>query len=227
MTIPFFFRAPPSEATAESELLQSSVHAQAVPNYGTVTNATDPTNESPLPGLASPVLLASERRIALEQHDKTRYQNKFLINSMLIVLALTLQCIFLGIQLGLCTEHFQQWRYLLLVCLQNCALIFSAGAYLAARNIELSYITLFIGLLSAISPTGMIAAMLKKNALQKVPHLAKAISFAVSCGTLLFTTFYEMLRQKNHGSVIGLTKFLAILSGAGVMYSLQYFISIL
>lgn len=215
---------PPVEPTAKSELLQSSILSQAIPNYGTVTNVTEPAIDNPLPSLTTPAMLANERRRAIDEYEASKYQNKFMINSMLIIIAMTLQYIFLGIHLGMEIKSFQQWPRLLATCLQNFILTFSVGTYISSGNMEISFVGLFIFVISIIPEVGLIILMISKNAFQNLAHLPKGMASAISCGILLYTTFYVMIRQKSSGSVVGLIKFLAIVAGAAIMCSLQYFL---
>lgn len=226
MNIFFSFRNPQAEATPKSELLRSSILAHPVPNYGAVTNVTEPPIDNPLPVLPSPALLANERRIAMEQYNEAKHQNKFLIISSLISIALTLQYAFSGIHLGLEAENTQKFTHLFIICLQNFILNFAAGSYLVIGNLKFFYNAIIIGMLSLVSPILLIYVMIKKSAVQELSHLFKGIVFAIACGILLYTIFCGILRQKYFHGVNGLTKFLAVLIGASLMIGFQYLISI-
>lgn len=197
-----------------------------MPNYGAVTNVTEPPIDNPLPILPSPALLANERRIEMELYNEAKHQNKFLINSSLISIGLTLQYAFSGIHLGLEAEHSQKFTHLFIICMQNFILNFAAGSYLVIGNLKIFYNAIIMGMLSFVSPILLTYVMIKKTAVQEPSHLIKGIVFAIACGILLYTIFCGMLRQKYFHGVNGLTKFLAVLIGASLMIGFQYIISI-
>lgn len=211
----------------KSELLRSSILAQAIPNYGTVTNVTEPAVDNPLPVLTAPVLLAEERRHIREQNENACEQSKFLLGSLLIVIVLSLQYVLQGIHLVSHTETSNQWSYLLVACLQNVIVTFSSGSYLVAGNTGFVYIVVIVVVLSTASPIGMIVAMVNKNAVDAMSHRAAGVVLANICGILVYVTFCNMLRKKNFGSVVGMVKFLAVILGAGIAVILQYVLRIL
>lgn len=197
-----------------------------MPNYGAVTNVTEPPIDNPLPVLPSPVLLANERRIAAEQYNEAKHQNRFLISGCLISIALTLQYAFSGMHLGLEAERSQKFTHLFIIGMQNFILNFAAGSYFAIGNLKFFYNAIIMGTLSFVSPVALIYVMIKNTAIQEPSHLVKGVVFAIACGILLYTIFCGMLRQKYFHGVNGLTKFLAVLIGASLMIGLQYLISI-
>ncbi|GFQ94933.1 uncharacterized protein TNCT_138291 [Trichonephila clavata] len=206
---------------SSTNLLRSSILAQPLPNYGSVTNTADLRNTEPVAVLPAPVMIANNGNIAIVQHLQDLSSPVTTSTSnILLVLALSLYAIFQGTTIGLLTQS-SPWTTLLVTCLQQSVLVFIVGWVGLAQSEQLMPMMAYVMILCVMSPFGITLAMLC-HTLANVSPIVSGCSKAIVCGSLLYLTFCDLLRRRKLKESPHIERFAGFTLGATVMAALQY-----
>lgn len=215
-------RPSDEQAAANSELIRSSILEQPVPNYGTMGAVPDTIIEDPTSHLQSPTLV---KAIESAKHQLL-YENNISISSIMTVAALSFHSIFEGFAIGFQQTITDTWTLMLAISLHKFVIAFVIGVEILGDGCLWHQVMCYITVFSIMSPIGMIAAIFAQRNVEQMSPLVTGSINCLACGTLLYVTFFEILRRKSHG-VYGLKKFCAIAMGAGVMAAVQYTTTVL
>ncbi|GFW83061.1 uncharacterized protein TNCV_4604881 [Trichonephila clavipes] len=206
---------------SSTNLLRSSILAQPLPNYGSVTNTADLRNTEPVAVLPAPVMITNNGNIAIVQHLQDLSSPVTTSTSnILLVLALSLYAVFQGTTIGLLTQS-SPWTTLLVTCLQQSVLVFIVGWVGLAQSEELMPMMAYVVVLCVMSPFGITLAMLC-HTLANVSPIISGCSKAIVCGSLLYLTFCDLLRRRKLKESPHIERFAGFTLGATVMAALQY-----
>ncbi|KFM72505.1 Zinc transporter ZIP1, partial [Stegodyphus mimosarum] len=195
-------------------LIRSSIIAQPVPNYGAVSNLLEERRNE------APPIIVGEEVFPIVQHTATTVHQVLPTNNLFIFLSLSFFAIYQGMITGLKTSP--SWTVLLLVCLQQFLITFVVGTDIITYSDKLLQVIIYVSVFSIMSPSGISLSMFARNTVLEMPVLVGAIIIGLTCGILLYVTFFEILHRRTILGVHGLPKFFAVTLGSGIMAALQY-----
>ncbi|XP_054707594.1 zinc transporter ZIP1-like [Uloborus diversus] len=207
---------------AKEDLLRSSIIAQPLPNYGTIVTATDQAIANQAAIIPPTVLVTNDGSLAVVKTTRVPVHNKYPRDSVVTVFSLSFQAIMQGIKAGLFASASRSWIDLLLICAQQFLITFVVGCELLGGTEKLHHIVLFVAVLSMMSPVGVLISMFASNSVTHIPYLITGTLNAMTCGSLLYIVFYEILRHNRPDGIRHFRKFCAITLGSGIMAALEY-----
>ncbi|XP_035230692.1 uncharacterized protein LOC118202628 [Stegodyphus dumicola] len=196
-------------------LIRSSIIAQPVPNYGAVSNLLEERrNEAP------PIIVEGEGVLSIVQDTTATVHQVLPTNNLFIFLSLSFFSLYQGMITGLKTSP--SWTMLSLVCLQQFLITFVVGTDIITYSDKLLQVIIYVSVFSIMSPSGISLSMFARNTVLEIPVLVGALIIGLTCGILLYVTFFEILHRRTILGVHGVPKFFAVTFGSGIMAALQY-----
>ncbi|KAF8793835.1 uncharacterized protein LOC129961661 [Argiope bruennichi] len=212
-----------SEQTASTaNLLQSSILAQPVPNYGSVTNMADPRPNETVPVLAAPVVIANNGNVTFVRRLQDLSSPVTTSTSnVLLVIALSLYALIQGATIGLLTQS-SPWTTLLVTCFQQSILVFIIGWVGVAQKEHYMPVVVYVAVMSLMSPFGISLSMFNEQNINDIPSIVSGVSKAIVCGSLLYLTFCDLLRRRSLKESPHIERFAGFTLGAAIMAALEY-----
>lgn len=138
---------------------------------------------------------------------------------IMIVFALSFHSIFDGLAIGLQDTATHTMQLLFAITVHKLVIAFVVGLDVYSETHSIRKVIAYMLPFSVMSPIGLIAAAFAKV---NMPDSAVGILSALSAGSLLYITFFEILfREKSTSKLTGCVRFLAVLSGFLLMAGLQ------
>lgn len=137
----------------------------------------------------------------------------------MIIFALSFHSIFDGVAIGLQETSAHLLQLLFAISMHKLLIAFVVGLQIYSETKSLRKVIIYMLPFSLMSPIGLIATAWAKVALS---NFFGSVLTAISTGSLLYITFYEiLLREKQLGRISGILQFTAVLSGFCLMATLQ------
>ncbi|KAI1301716.1 Zinc transporter ZIP1 [Halotydeus destructor] len=205
----------------EREDIEHAVRAETGSNYGSVKCHSEGTEEEDsvsdkvtlLPSATSHIpdaLLAGS-----DAEDKTHP----VFRCVLIVFALSFHSLFEGLAIGLQDTVSEVWQLLLAISLHKLLIAFVVGLDIHSETKSLNRVIIYMIPFSLMSPLGVLVGTFSSV---NVSDFVTGLLSAISAGSLLYVTFFEiLLRERTSSKISGLLQFAAVFIGFITMTGLQ------
>ena len=137
----------------------------------------------------------------------------------MIIFALSFHSLFDGLAIGLQETTSHMIQLLFAISMHKLLIAFVVGLDVFTETKSMKKVIVYMLPFSLMSPIGVIIAAYARV---QMPGSTVGILTALSTGSLLYITFFEILfREKKHSPLLGVTQFLAVASGFVLMAVLQ------
>lgn len=158
----------------------------------------------------------------IERQAKTRQQ---ILRCILIILALSFHAIFEGLAIGLQKSIPDIWYLFTAVSIHSAAILFCITLELLIARAKMRSILVHVLLLSITSPLGVLTGLIITMTTDMDTH-AKSIAVVFlegfSAGTILYITFFEVLKREKERRIYSFRRAVFILAGFILMAVLEY-----
>lgn len=146
------------------------------------------------------------------------------LDDFITILALSFNSIFEGFAVGFQHTEISTWMLFFSIALHKYVSVFVISLETLSKGGSNLRVISYVAIFSFMSPVGMLAAMLTHENLIDTKNFEIIILNSISVGTLLYVTFYEMLKQrKDYVEISGFAQFFVLLVGFIVMSVIEYF----
>lgn len=153
--------------------------------------------------------------------DKMRQQS---IRCILVVLALSFHAIIEGFSIGLQKNHAEIWYMFIATSIHSAIMLFCIGLELLLARTRYKFIFIIVLILAVANPVGVILGLIVTMK-SKVDTLCKSVAVVLleglSAGTILYITFFEILKREKERRVHRLSRSCCIIAGFTLMALLQ------
>lgn len=140
---------------------------------------------------------------------------------IMIVFALSFHSIFDGVAIGLQSTPGHLIQLMLAIAMHKLLIAFVVGLQIFSETKSLKKVTMYMLPFSLMSPVALVVTAQAKIVFS---DLMTGALTAISTGSLLYITFYEiLLREKQSARISGLMQFVATVCGFALMALLQSF----
>lgn len=158
----------------------------------------------------------------IDFENKTRQQ---ILSCILIVLALSSHALMEGLAIGLQQSMPDIWYLFTAVSIHSAAILFSTTLEGLIAHAKIKTILVQVILLSATSPLGVLIGLVITLTTDMDTH-AKSVAIVFlegfSAGTILYITFFEVLKREKERRVYSFRRAIFILAGFALMAVLEY-----
>lgn len=145
------------------------------------------------------------------------------LDDFITILALSFNSIFEGFAVGFQHTEISTWMLFFSIALHKYVSVFVISLETLNKGGSNLRVLSYVAIFSFMSPIGMLAAILTHNNLIETRNFEIVILNSISVGTLLYVTFYEMLKQrKDYVEISGFAQFFVLLVGFIVMSVIEY-----
>lgn len=145
------------------------------------------------------------------------------LDDFITILALSFNSIFEGFAVGFQHTEISTWMLFFSIALHKYVSVFVISLETLNKGGSNLRVVSYVAIFSFMSPVGMLAAILTHNNLIDSRNFEIVILNSISVGTLLYVTFYEMLKQrKDYVEISGFAQFFVLLVGFIVMSVIEY-----
>lgn len=163
--------------------------------------------------------LLSDEELMSTQCDNSSVDSMPVFRCIMIVFALSFHSIFDGVAIGLQDTPGHLMQLLFAICTHKLLIAFVVGLQIYSETQSFKNVVYYMLPFSLMSPIGLMATAWATVALG---NFIAAILTAISTGSLLYITFYEiLLREKQLARISGFSQFIAVLLGFCLMAMLQ------
>jgi len=161
----------------------------------------------------------------LPKSDKTKKTMNTILSSLrglLVVIALSVHCLFEGMAIGLEDSESCVWKLFLAISIHSIPIVFCIGTEMISTGTQKSKIIIYMIVLSLVTPAGVLLGILLTVHMEEATGahiLLIGVLQGLAGGTLLYITFFEVLAQdklRKYG-MCGLSGSLMILLGFTLM----------
>ncbi|XP_053203913.1 uncharacterized protein LOC128388528 [Panonychus citri] len=149
--------------------------------------------------------------------DKLDSQWTRFARGLIIVVAFLAHSIFDGVAIGLQSTVSSLWTMFFAICLHKLVVVFAIGFELYEKTCSLSLTAVHITLFSAMSPLGIILAILTEQGLSEDGSLTLILLNAAATGAILYIVFLEILQADRCPEISGLAQLFSLVIGFTLM----------
>lgn len=157
----------------------------------------------------------------LERDVNSRRQ---ILRCIIVVLALSLHAAFEGLAIGLQHSTSNIWYLFIAVSVHSATILFCMGLELLTANTNHNLIMIQMGIFSMPSPLGVmlgLALSLTTDMHTKAKSLTVVLLEGISAGTILYITFFEVLKREKERKTKRLIRGICIATGFTCMGLLE------
>lgn len=163
-----------------------------------------------------------ELEMIINRQSKTRQQ---ILRCILIMLALSFHAVFEGVAIGLQKSIPDIWYLFTAVSVHSATILFCTSFELLIAKAKIKTILTHVLLLSVTSPLGVLTGLAITMTTDMNTH-AKSVAVVFlegfSTGTILYITFFEVLKREKERRIYSFRRGIFILAGFTLMAVLEY-----
>lgn len=146
------------------------------------------------------------------------------LEDFITILALSFNSVFEGFAAGFQHSEISTWMLFVSIALHKYVSVFVISAEALNKGSSTFRVILYVFMFSIMSPLSMFSAIVAHKHLSETRHFEITILNTLSVGTMLYITFFEMLKQrKGFVEISGFAQFFVLLAGFIVMSTIEYF----
>lgn len=153
--------------------------------------------------------------------DQLRQQS---IRCILVVIALSFHATIEGLAIGLQKNHSEIWYMCIATSIHSAIMMFYIGLELLLAKVQFKYILTIVLILAVGNPLGVVLGLLvtiRSTVNTMCKSVAVVLLEGLSAGTILYITFFEVLKREKERRVHRLLRSFCIMAGFTLMALLQ------
>lgn len=155
-------------------------------------------------------------------HSHSHIPATFSLSGLLTVAALSFHSLFEGFAIGLQKTDYGTWIIFSAIAVHKFVLAFVVGLEVLATGGKNSHVYSYMAVFACMSPAGMAIAMITQSNVEETNPMVVSVLNAISTGTLLYVTFFEILQRDGKKDIVSWMQLVATAAGFGVMALMQY-----
>lgn len=187
----------------------------------TTTGGTSADGLLRIPKAPSSDVEQDESTVSSSNHDDAVSQS---FRGLFAILALSFHEVFEGLAVGLETNVQSVWYLFAAISTHKLVISFCMGVDLLSTGTKISVMMMYIFCFAIVTPVGILIGILLLIRHEESPAGGTLLTFVLqglSSGTLLYVTFFEVLRRDRSNAKAGFLQLLAVITGFGLMLMLQ------
>lgn len=157
--------------------------------------------------------------------DTQSKTNQQILRCILIIIALSFHAIFEGLAIGLQNSQSDIWYLFTAISIHSATILFCISLESLIAKAKLKIIIIHVIILSTTSPLGVFIGLII-SITTDMDTAAKSVAVVllegISAGTILYITFFEVLKREKERRVFRFRRAIFILSGFILMAVLEY-----